>query len=200
MAILTFPNIDPDILDFGIRFNTQISVSEISGIAKTIEIPGARWLGNLSFTTMTPNEIAPLKSFLLQLRGSAGRFYYSDQSHTTPFNAVTGSPTIEAGSTPRFIRVTLGAGSEEFSQGDYIQIGTDTSRELKMVTGSTLVSGTTYDVTLEPLIRRTDYQGLSIVYNNPTGVFMLTSDDQALWSVREKIKLSDITIEFVEAY
>jgi hypothetical protein len=200
MAVLTFPSIVPEIQEFGIQYNTQVSVSPISGITQTVELPGARWKGRLSFTDMTPEESAELKAFLLQLRGSAGRFYYGDNSHTTPFNAVTGNPTVVSSDSRRLINVTLDTSSPELSPGDYIQIGTDEDRELKMILNSALVSGDTYRLTVEPMIRRVTYVGESVVYTNPTSKFLLTSSDQAGWSIRGKGLLSDISIDFVEVY
>jgi len=200
MAVITFPSITPEIQEFGIEYNTQVSSSPISGITQTVELPGARWKGNISFRDMTNIESSDLKAFMLQLRGSSGRFYYGDVTHTSPFNTVTGSPTITAPSTARVIRMTLGSSSPQFSPGDYVQIGTDESRELKMVLSSALVSGDTYDVTIEPMIRRTDYVGLSVVYSSPTGVFLLSSSGQAMWSVRSKALLSDMSLDFIEVF
>jgi len=200
MAILNFPTITPEIQNFGIRYNTQISTSTIAGLTQTVELPGARWKGNMSFRDMEVFEAANLKAFLLELRGSSGIFFYGDITHTSPFNAVTGSPTIETSSTPRFVRVTLGASSPEFSAGDYLQLGTDDQRELKMVISSTLVSGDTYDVVIEPMIRRIDFIGLSVIYTDPKGVFFLTADDQGTWASRSKIHLQDISMDFVEIF
>lgn len=200
MAILTFPSITPEIQDFGIKYNTQISTSSISGVVQTVELPGARWRGSLSFRDMTLLESADLKAFLLELRGSAGLFFFGDLAHTSPFNTVTGSPTIDSASTNRIIRVTLGASSPAFSTGDYVQIGADDQRELKMILDSTNVAGDTYDLTIEPMIRRTDYVGLSVVYTNPKGVFMLTTDEQGTWGIRSKARLSDMSMEFIEMY
>jgi hypothetical protein len=200
MAVLTFPNITSERQDFGVRYSTQVHPSRLNGIIDAVELPGARWRGSLGFSDMTPLESADLKAFLLELRGAAGTFFYGDITHTTPFNAVTGSPTIAGASTESLIRVTLGSSSPEFSTGDYIQIGTDDQRELKMILSSTVVSGDTYDLAIEPVIRRTDYVGLSVVYTNPKGVFMLTTDEQAFWSTRSKALLSDINIEFIEVF
>jgi len=200
MAVLAFPTITPEMQDFGIRYNTQVSSSDISGVTQTVELPGARWSGNISFRDMTLQESADLKAFLLRLRGSAGRFYYGDVSHTSPFNVVTGSPTVESASTRRIVRVTLGSSSPTFSAGDYIQIGTGEDRELKMIMSSALVSGDTYDLTIEPMIRMATYVGESVVYTNPTGVFLLTSSDQAKWATRSKALLSDISIDFLEVF
>lgn len=199
MAILTYPSsILPEIHEFGIKYNTQVSTSTINGVTQRVELPGARWLGSMSFRDLTPTESATLKTFLLELRGSSGSFFFGDLSHTSPFNTVTGSPTIAAGSTPRIIRTTVSSGS--FSSGDYIQIGADDQRELKMVISSSLVGGNTYDLAIEPMIRRTDYIGLSITYSNPKGVFFLTESDQAKWSVRSKAQLQDISIQFIELF
>jgi hypothetical protein len=200
MAILTFPSIVPEIQEFGITYNTQISTSTIAGQTQTVELPGARWHGSVSYSQMTPSESADLKAFLLQLRGSKGTFFYGDLTHTTPFNDVYGSITIDSASIPSIIRLDLGSGSPAFSAGDYIQIGADDSRELKMVISSTNISGDTYDLVIEPLIRRTDYVGLSVTYADPKGVFMLTSDDQASWGSRSKAQLSDINLDFIEIF
>jgi len=201
MAILTFPSITPEIQNFGIRYNTQVSSSTISGITNTVELPGARWLGNLSFRDLTSTDLATVKAFLMELRGSAGRFFYGDVAHTNPFNAVTGSPTINgSNSTPRIIRITLGSSSPALSAGDYIQIGSDDDRELKLIISSTGVGGDTYDLVIEPMIRRTDYASKPVVYANPKGVFLLTSSDQANWSSRSKALLSDINFSFIEVF
>ena len=197
MSILTYPTIIPEIQNFGIKYNTQVSTSTISGVNQTVELPGARWVGDVSFRDMTLAESASLKTFLLELRGSAGTFFYGDISHTSPFNSVTGSPIILSASTERIIKITLGVSSPALSGGDYLQLGTDDQRELKMVISSTNTGGDDYDIVLEPLIRRTDFLGLSVVYTDPKGVFMLTSDIQGRWGNRSKALLSDINLEFI---
>lgn len=200
MAILTYPNITPETQSFGIQYNTQVSTSTISGVNQTVELPGARWKGNVSFRDVPNAESAELKSFLLELRGSSGTFFYGDITHTDPFLAVTGSPTILGGSTRRIIKITLGGGSPEFSEGDYLQLGTNDQRELKYILSSTSTGGDNYDIQIEPMIRIQTFIGLSVGYNNPKGVFMLTSDTQASWSTRSKAFLSDINIEFIEIF
>jgi hypothetical protein len=194
MAIIAFPtNTIPETLNFGIRYNTQVSNTSLSGIVQTVELPGARWFGQMSFRDMTHTDSAALKAWLMELRGAAGRFYYGDISAATPQNTITGTAIIQSGSTDRVITVSGHSGT--FSVGDRIQIGTDTSREYKMIVG---VSGN--DLTIEPLIRRTDYIGLEAEYTDPRGVFMLAGDEFAKWSVRSKVYLSDLSLDFVEAF
>lgn len=201
MATLTFPNIIPEVQNFGIKYNTQVSTTTLSGIVNTVELPGARWRGSISFRDMTPSESAELKAFLLQLRGASGRFTYGDLTHVSPFNNVSGTLTVESNSTPRSLRVTYDTGSELLSSGDYIQLGpNDDNRELKMVVDHTIVSGLTYDIIVEPMIRRTDYEGLTLTYSYPKGIFMLDTDDQAIWASQSKALLSDISLSFIEAF
>jgi hypothetical protein len=154
----------------------------------------------MSFTDLTPVDSATLKAFLLELRGASNTFWYGDLTHTTPFNTVSGSLTIESASTARVINTTLDSASEVFSIGDYIQVGTDDSRELKMIIDVQSTGGLNYDLTIEPLMRRTDYVGLSLVYSSPKGKFRLTGDDLANWSSRGKAYLTDMNIEFVESF
>lgn len=200
MAILNFPSIIPETQDFGIRYNTQVSTTTLSGISQTVELPGARWRGQLSFRDVPVADSAALKAFLLQLRGASGRFLFGDLSHTTPFNNVVDSLDVETSSTARLLRTTYaGGGSARLTIGDYVQVGTDDDRELKMVVAETFISGNTYDLQVEPMVRRTDYIGLDIIYTAPKGVFLLDTDEQAFWGTRSKALLSDLNLKFVEA-
>ncbi len=73
--------------------------------------------------------------------------------------------------------------------------------DLKVATtmlSSTNVSGDTYDLVVEPMVRRIDITGQEVIYTSPKGVFMLTSSDQANWAIRSKANLSDISLDFIE--
>jgi hypothetical protein len=199
MAIIAFPSITAETQNFGINYNTQVSVGPLSGSTQSVELPGARWKGNVGYRDMTKAEAALLQAFTLELRGTAGRFFYGDAAATSPQLAVTGSPTVLASSTNRIIKITLGS-TIALSPGDYIQIGTDDQRELKMVISSTNTGGNNFDVGIEPALRRTDYLSKPVVYSNPKGVFMLSSDVQGMWGVRSKALLSDMSLEFIEVF
>ena len=82
MAILTFPSVVPETQEFGISYLTQVSATSLTNVVQTVELPGARWHGQMSFRDMTPTDSAALKAFLLQLRGASGRFYYGDLEFT----------------------------------------------------------------------------------------------------------------------
>lgn len=193
---IAFPTgIVPDTQEFGIRYNTQVSSTSLSGIVQTVELPGARWFGSMSFRDLTPTESATLKAWLLELRGSSGRFYFGDLEITEPQGSVSGSITVTSG-TARQIGISGISGS--FSVGDRISIynTAQTEREYKMIIE--VVNSTTYKI--EPMLRMPIANADDVIYTNPTGVFMLDADDHAKWSVRSKAKLSDISFSFVEAF
>jgi len=198
MAILTFPSITPDTLEFGIKYNTQISTTSLTGAITTIELPGARWKGSMSFRDLTLAESAELKAFLMELRGMSGRFFFGDLSHTSPFASVTGTLEIESGSSARLLKVSYHSAAH-LAAGDYIQVGDDDNRELKMIVGETEDSDPLWYLIIEPMMRRIDYEDEDAIYTNPKGVFMLDSDEQANWALRSKALLSDINISFIEA-
>lgn len=194
MAILTFPSLVPDNQTFGIQTTTFVNVTSVGSFTQTIEIPGARWKGSMTFSDLTIADSITLKTFLLKLRGPAGRFYFNDLSQTAPQGAVTGTKTIQAGSDQRDIILN---NTTNMTIGDYIQLGTGTTRELKMIVDK---SGAT--LTVEPMIRApiADLIGTNVTYSNPLGIFMLTSDDQSSWDIRGKSYLSTVSLDFIEAY
>lgn len=195
-----FPNLTPDSQFFGIRYNTQISTSDISGISQVVELPGARWRGSIGFTDLTPNEAALLQVFLLKLRGSSNLFLYGDLSRTSPqAGTIGGSPVVVGGSTRRVVKTTVTSGS--FTSGDYIQIGT-TVPELKLITNANNTGGNNWDLTIEPALRgaASSYTSNAIITESPKGQFRLVNEDQLGWAVRGKAYLTDINLEFIEFF
>lgn len=192
------PNITPDTQEFGIRYNTQVSSTSLSGIVQTVELPGARWFGSMSFRDLTTADSATLKAWLLELRGSSGRFYFGDLELTSSQGTISGSPIVTGG-TARQIVISGHSGS--LAVGDRISIYNDaqTEREYKMIIE--VVNSTTYKI--EPMLRMPIADADDVIYGptpKPTGVFMLDADDHAKWSIRSKAKLSDIAFSFVEAF
>ena len=72
MVTIAFPNIIPEIQDFGLNFTTQVSTTSLSGVAQTVELPGARWRGSMSFRDMTVADSADLKVFFVDAEYKAG--------------------------------------------------------------------------------------------------------------------------------
>lgn len=69
---------------FGLVSNTQTFRSPLSGQVQTLEQPGARWQAEYRLPPMKRAQMAAWQSFLVQLRGGAGRFYGFDPDARTP--------------------------------------------------------------------------------------------------------------------
>jgi hypothetical protein len=192
--------IQPDTMDMGIVYNTQVSTSSLSNYVKTYELPGARWKIKLNYSNLQPNEARPLLAWLSDLRGAAGRFLVYDFSlPTTLGGATSGTFTLSSASTLTLNTIVGGV----LQVGDLFTIYPNspynTIPELKMVTG---VDGSLID--FEPVCRRpyTEYTTDNTLHLGTSAYahMMLTSDDQASHGVQGKVKLSTITIEAIEVF
>ena len=191
----------PESVEAGIEFNTQISVNSLTGYTQTMELPGARWNIRMNYSSLLQEESRQLSAFLSRLRGSSGRFYLHDYSKPTTIGTASGSATLTTVVNSGVIRVTHTAGS--LAVGDNIQIGTDEYRELKIIVAASQVSGSLYEYVIEPTLRWrpiSQYETRPVIYTNPSGTFMLKSDDQAQWASRTKIAISDMTVDCVEIF
>lgn len=75
------------------------------------------------------------------------------------------------------IQVTFDADSVPLG-GEFFSLAYGADRnELHVVTGATLVSGTTYDLTFEPPLRAAHTAGDAITFDHPTGTFVLAQAD-----------------------
>jgi hypothetical protein len=205
MAVLNWEtdasDITPDTCEFGISFNSLIHTSSLSGISQTMELPGARWRLKLSFKDLEPTESRVLISFLTRLRGSAGRFYCYDFGRATSRGDI--DDTVLVAIADSVTQVTLkdsegGAVNGSLEVGDYISIGNDTDRELKMITND--LGGDSYNI--EPGFRKTlaSYTDDPVAYTKGLATFMLSSDEQAYWSTRSKALITDIDIDAYEVF
>lgn len=193
--------IEPDSVDMGIVFNTQVSTSSLSQYVKTYELPGARWKIRLNYSNLEPIEARPLLAWLTDLRGAAGRFYIYDFSLPEPLGGLTSANFTL--SSPSTINLTSMVGGT-LKVGDlftiYPNAPYNTVPELKMVTN--VVSATSFN--FSPVCRRpyTSYTtNASIALGTSAyAQMMLTSDEQAFHSVQGKVKLSTITVEGIEVF
>ena len=193
--------IQPDTVDMGIVFNTQISTSTLSKYVKTYELPGARWKIRLSYSNLQPEEARPLLAWLSDLRGAAGRFYVYDFSLPATLGGLTSANfTLSTATTINLTNMVGGT----LKVGDlftiYPNVPYSTIPELKMVTN--VVAANRFN--FEPVCRR-PYTSYTSNNNLRVGTsayaqMMLTSDEQAFHTVQGKIKLSNITVEGIEVF
>jgi hypothetical protein len=81
------------------------------------------------------------------------------------------------------IRVTFDSDSVPLG-GEFFSLGYGSwKHELHVVTGSTLVSGNTYDLTFVPPLRAAHSAGETVIWDHPTGTFVLAQADSMSLSV-----------------
>lgn len=85
MTILTLPA-SPGIAAsrFGLTSNTTLFRNPLTGQTQTLERPGARWQAFYKLPPMKRVDAVKWQTFLLQLRGGAGRFYGFDPDAKNP--------------------------------------------------------------------------------------------------------------------
>lgn len=75
---LTFPsNLIPNQVTWHLEPNTAVFVSPLSRSAQTLELPGARWVCDMTLPPMKQAEWRPYSAWLAKMRGQAGRVYFS---------------------------------------------------------------------------------------------------------------------------
>lgn len=201
MAI-NFPNIVPNSLNFGIKYNTQISVSPLSGSVQTVEIPGARWTAELTFSGLEAYEGRVLAAFIAEMRGSSGRFFLHDFSHAAPRGTASapGAVTISgAGQTGNSV-TTAGWNISQTGvllPGDYVSFD---NNELKLVTQQvdTDISGNA-TITFDPPLRNPPSDASSVTLTECKTIMMLNNDEN-FWGATTSGLLTDISISCIEAF
>ena len=209
MTTLSWPGLSvnanaPRAWDFGLKSNTQVSVSDLSGYVQTAELPGARWTASGSYAPMERADAALMEVFFAQLRGQANRANVPTFGRRTPrgtwagspvVNNEVGSPTlVQTGTTLQVKTFTAGA---TVKKGDYFNIGS--GGELKIVTADGTADGSgLLTISFEPPIRTSPAHGTALVSTNCTCLMMLT-DPHSKWGMKEG-GFTDFAFDFVEVF
>ena len=203
MTILTFPTIRrPSGASYRLRGNTQTHRSPFDGTVQTLEMPGAVWELTVSWESLNSDDMRVLAAFLADLRGTAGRFYYSPATWSPRRATGGGSPLINGASQSGSTLATDGwtASAQVMRAGDWLSY-TDTSsrRRLHMVTADTSASGTgAASLPITPPIRRAGADNAAINVATPSGVFRLPDDAAPEMQLKPPM-IGSVTLTMVEA-
>lgn len=175
-----------------LRANNVVAVSEspFTFVQQTVVHQGQRWEASVTIPPVRRDLAEPWIAFLLSLKGRRGTFYLGDPNMVTPRGTVlsTTSVTLDsaaaAGDTTVAITKSAGPVKTNFLRaGDYIQLGTDSSRTLhKVLTDVDLDANGDATVDIWPHVRSTVSSGTSVVHQSTTGVFRLASNVSS-WSI-----------------
>jgi len=194
MAI-TYPLSLPTTIGIGeieLRANNVVGVSQSPFTYKqqVVQHQGQRWEASVSIPPVRKDLAEEWIAFLISLKGPVGTFYLGDPNMATPRGTILSGTTVTldsaAAAGDETVALTKGgspAKSNVFLPGDYIQIGTDSSRTLHKVL-NTVDWDANGDGTADiwPHIRGTVASGTSVVHQSTTGKFRLTSGLTS-WSI-----------------
>ena len=180
------------IAEIELRANNVIGISQSPFTYKqqVVQHQGQRWEASVSIPPVRKDLAEAWIAFLISLKGPVGTFYLGDPNMATPRGTILSGTTVTldsaAAAGDETVALTKGAGpakSNVFLPGDYIQIGTDSSRTLHKVL-NTVDWDANGDGTADiwPHIRGTVASGTSVVHQSTTGKFRLTSGLTS-WSI-----------------
>lgn len=182
MTILAFPSIrGARTAEWYLQALTQSQDSPFDGSTQTIAMPGARWAGTVSFTLQLA-DFKMLQAFLAKLGGRAGRFSFTPPQAIRTLPALVSAVQVDgAAQTGASLAVkNLPHATLVFNAGDWISWPDAASRPmLHMVTADVTSDGSGLaSLPIAPPIRHAGADGATVEVAAPTGVFMLTGDDQ----------------------
>ena len=151
---------------------------------------GKAWQADITLPAMKRSDAEQWVAWLISLKGQLGTFYLGDPLATTPLGsarnsdgilvdgAVSSGDTIDIDGAPT-------SQTDYLKAGDYLQIGTGTSRQLFKVLADVDTDGTgSATVDVWPNVRTTIADNASVTVESTQGVFRLASNEQA-YSINE---------------
>lgn len=189
--------------DWHLEFNTIVHTSPLDKSTESIEMPGAHWVGSVSFNTLNDAQLRVLQVFLDKLRGAAGRFYFSPLTAQLGSLATTGGVTVDGGSQVGTTINTAGWDPSEvgvLKAGDCFSFDTAKGREMKRVQAPVDSDATgKATITFEAPIRTAPADLAAIEIVQPTCMVMLEDDRQGRQSFRAPL-FAAAGLKFKEAF
>ena len=184
MTTIAYPtlSIAPARMQFGLRANTQVHRSPLTGSVQVLELPGARWRASWSYGRLQEADAALLQAFLARLRGQANDFTVYNFARPVPRGTINLSGVTLTNSVAQFassVDLSGCGAAKTLLAGDFIGFG----GELHMVVAAATASGggAMTGVTVEPPVRTAQLAGVSVTTDKPT-VTMMLEDPEASWS------------------
>lgn len=186
--------------NFYLQTNTQVFESPITRDTQTKQLPGARWVMEVTLRRMKRAEAAKWIAFIMKLRGRSETFYGFDPDWKTNLGPCGGTPLVKgAGQTGTSLNIdgctlsTLGW----MKAGDYFSVGS----ELKRLTVDADANGSgETTLTFEPYLRSAPADNAAITVLNPKAVMKLTDDSMASWVSNENSIYEEKTLTAYESF
>ena len=202
MATLSYPSslYVPQGGRFSLISNTRSFSSPLSGTTQTVESPGARWAGQITYHSLNETQTRELLAFLMKLRGMSGRFFYGDPFHQTPQGVATGTPAVSGASQTGSSLITNNwtpDTTDILKAGDFFQLDTN---ELKVVTDDANSDSSGFaTLSIEPPLRSSPTHASAIILIQPKTIMRLQNDQQTSWDYA-RLAIASTTINMIESF
>jgi hypothetical protein len=207
MSSVDWPsNLTPSEIELGLKFNTQVSVSDLSGYVQTVELPGARWSMSLRMPPLERSgESSVMEAFIAKLRGQAVRAVMPVFNRGTPLGGWAGSPKVNnEASSPTLSQTGTTLECRDFTSfttvkaGDYFNLGT--GGQLLMVTEDGMAdSNGLLRLSVQPAIRTAPSHLTVLDFTNPVVPLMVLTDPHPRWRIRPS-DINEFALDFIEVF
>jgi hypothetical protein len=207
MSSINWPsNLTPAEIEFGLKSNTQVSVSDLSGYVQTVELPGARWSMSLRTSPLVRSgESSVMEAFIAKLRGQAVRAVMPVFSRATPLGGWAGSPKVNNdASSPTLSQTGTTLHCRDFTAfttvkaGDYFNLGS--AGQLLMVTeDGTADAGGLLQLSVQPAIRSAPAHLTALDFTSPVVPLMILTDPHPRWRITPG-DINEFALDFIEVF
>lgn len=162
--------------------SSALTQSPFSGSQQIQLMQSELWTFSLSLPPMNSTQAREWFASMKSLKGRYGTFYWGDPRWTAPVGTWAGTPVVDGASQTGYVLNIRGLDTgATIKAGDMIQIGTDSSRRLHIVTVDAVENGSGgAAVDIWPALREATTDGISIVTSSPKGVFRLSTNAASL--------------------
>ena len=164
---------------------------------------GQSWQADVTLPSIRRDLAEEWVAWLISLKGQFGTFYLGDPNAVTPRGSARDTDTIlvnGATSSGNTLAIDSAPASRTgyLKAGDYMQVGTGTSRQLFKVLADVNTNGSGQaTVDIWPDVRTTIANNAAVTVENTKGIFRLASNEQA-FSINEA-SIYGITFGAMEA-
>lgn len=151
---------------------------------------GQMWQADVTLPPMKRDDAEQWVAWLISLKGQLGTFYLGDPNATTPRGSARDADTITvngattSGSTIDIQSAPLSQ-TDYLKAGDYMQVGSGTSRQLFKVLQDVSTDSTgSATVDVWPNVRTSIADNAPVTVQSAQGLFRLSSNETS-WSVNE---------------
>jgi len=193
-------------MELGIKFNSQVSVADLSGHVQTVDLPGARWSMSIVMPPLERSgEASALEAFIATLRGQAVRAVMPVFTRSSPLGAWAGSPKVNnETSSPTLSQTGTTLQCRDFTPfttvkaGDYFNLGLN--GQLLMVTEDGMAdSNGLLQLSVQPAIRVAPEHLTELYFTDPVVPMMILTDPHPRWRIKPA-DVNEYALDFIEVF